>query len=394
MVADTRPLVLHVIHELAMGGLENGLVNLIEGLPPAEFRHAIACVEGATEFRHRLRRDDVEVIPLHRSRVGLWHMRRDVFALCRRLRPALVHTRNMSGLDAMLPARLAGVPRIVHGEHGWDVNDLRGEQWKPVLLRRLHRPLVSRYITVSRHLQRYLVERIGVAEARITHICNGVDTARFAPSAQKPSLLPGSLAAGARFVIGTVGRAQAVKDQATLLRAVARIVAAEPGLRGSLRVAVVGGGPLLEDLRALAHDLGIADIAWLPGNRDDIADALRLFDVFVLPSLAEGISNTLLEAMASGLPVAATTVGGNTEIVEDGSWGRLFAPGSVDALASILLDYVRHATIRAAHGEAARRAAVTRYGLPVMVARYRETYHALLRRRPLDVPAPGPARDG
>lgn len=394
MPADARPLILHVIHELAMGGMENGLVNLVDGLPADEFRHAIACVEGFTDFRRRLRRPDVEVIAMQRSRVGVGRLRRDMYTLCRRLRPAIVHTRNMSGLDAMLPARLAGVPCIIHGEHGWDVDNLRGEQWKPALLRRLHRPLVNRYITVSRHLQRYLVERVGIAEKRVTHICNGVDTVRFAPAASKPLLLPAHLRGEAPLVIGTVGRAQAVKDHATLLRAVASVVAADPAVRGSLRVAIVGGGPLLDDLRALADALGIADIAWLPGNRDDIPDLLRLFDVFVLPSLAEGISNTLLEAMATGLPVVATAVGGNTEIVEDGAWGRLFAPGDVEGLAGLLRAYLQDPALRRAHSEAARRAAVTRYGLPVMISRYREVYEAHLQRAPVRIQAPGAARDG
>ena len=143
MSEDPRPLILHVIHHLYMGGMENGLVNLLNRMPDSRFRHAIACVEDYSDFRRRLRRMDVDVIALHRSRVGVWEIRRAIFNHCRRLRPAVVHTRNLSGLDALLPARLAGVPRCIHGEHGWDVNDLHGDHWKPVLLRRLHSPLIE-----------------------------------------------------------------------------------------------------------------------------------------------------------------------------------------------------------------------------------------------------------
>lgn len=359
--------------------MENGLINLVDGLPESEFRHAIACIEDFSDFRQRLRRTDVEVIALDRSRVGIWQVRRRLFALCRRLRPAIAHTRNLSGLDALLPARLAGVPIRVHGEHGWDVDNLRGDRWKPALLRRLHSPLVTRYITVSRHLQRYLVQRVGIAESRITHICNGVDTVRFAPAAERPLvLLPPHLRGEPLFVVGTVGRAQAVKDQATLLRAVARAVAGEPGLRAAMRVAIVGGGPLLEELRTMASALGIADIAWLPGAMEGVPEILQLFDVFAMTSLAEGISNTVLEAMATGLPVLATRVGGNTEIVEDGAWGRHFEPQDVDALAGLLIQYARDPALRRAHAAAARQAALTRYALPVMVERYRQTYASLL----------------
>lgn len=364
-----------------MGGMENGVINLIDGLAPAEFAHAIACVEDFTEFRQRLRTPDVEVVALHRSQIGIWRLRRRLFDLCRRLRPSIVHTRNLSGLDALLPARLAGVPICIHGEHGWDVDNLQGDQWKPALLRRLHSPLVTRYVTVSRHLQRYLTERVGIAEGRITHICNGVDTARFTPASTKTrELLPPAMRGDSVLVIGTVGRAQAVKDQVTLLRAFARIVDADPALRAVLRVAIVGGGPLLATLREEAAALGIADCAWLPGGLDYVPAALRQFDVFVLPSLAEGISNTILEAMATGLPILATRVGGNTEIVEEGAWGRFFTPQDVDGLASLILGYVRDPALRAAHAAAARRAAETQFSLPVMVERYRATYAALLRR--------------
>ena len=263
----------------------------------------------------------MEVIALNRSRVGLWRMRRDIYDLCRRLRPAIVHTRNLSGLDALLPARLAGVRRTVHGEHGWDVDDLKGEARRPALLRRLHAPLVRRYITVSKDLERYLVRRVGIAPARITQIYNGVDIARFAPdpartrnaSARRASRRPDAV------VIGTVGRIQQVKDHATLLRGLrgAR-ERPTPAFAARARLAIVGDGPLLARpprARGFARDRAAT---WFPGNRTDVADVLRAFDVFALPSLNEGISNTILEAMASGLPVVATAVGGNVELVDDG----------------------------------------------------------------------------
>ena len=380
----SAPLVLHVIHRLATGGLENGVVNLIDGLRGADLRHAVACIEDVSDFRQRLARDDVEIVALDRSRVGIWRMRRQIYALCRRLRPAILHTRNLSGLDALLPARLAGVGRCVHGEHGWDVDDLRGEKLRPTLLRRLHSPLVDRYVTVSTDLERYLIRRVGIAPSRITAICNGVDVARFAPAGGRPvQLLPGEMRTAAPFVIGTVGRIQPVKDQAVLVRAFARLAAERPALRTRLRLAIVGDGPLLPALRELARSLGITDIAWFPGALDNVADVLRLFDVFVLPSLNEGISNTILEALASGVPVVATRVGGNVEIVDDGRAGRLFAPGDVAALASLLGEYVDDPRLRNAHAAAARRAATERFSLDRMVAQYRALYESLLARERL-----------
>ena len=116
MNTGSPPLVLHVIHHLLMGGMENGLVNLINNMPVSKYRHAILCIEDYSDFRHRIKRPDVEVVALHRSQVGIWKMRREIYHQCLRLKPAILHARNMSGLDALLPARLAGIAHCVHGD--------------------------------------------------------------------------------------------------------------------------------------------------------------------------------------------------------------------------------------------------------------------------------------
>jgi len=382
MTAPARPLVLHVIHTLRTGGLENGLVNLINTMPREQFAHAVACVEDYSDFRDRLDKS-VEVVALHRSRVGTWRLRRSLFALCRRLQPAIVHTRNLSGLDALVPARFAGVPASVHGEHGWDIGDLTGTARRPALLRRLHAPFVDRYITVSRDLQLYLVDRVGIAPARITTICNGVDTLRFAPvEAPARAPLPHGFAPPGTVVIGTVGRIQAVKDQATLLRAFAALAAVQPAVAAQARLAIVGDGPLLAELRTLATTLGVEAVTWLPGNRTDVPAVLGAFDVFVLPSLNEGISNTILEAMATGLPVVASAVGGNVELVSDGATGLLFPAGDVGALAHALGRLLAEPELRLAQGRRARAAAVERFSLAGMVAAYQAVYASCAPHRP------------
>ena len=380
MTADSRPLILHVIHHLVIGGLENGLVNLINRMPQERLRHAVACIEDYSEFRQRITRADTEVFALHRSKTGVWNMRKKLFQLCRRLQPEVVHSRNLSGLDALAPARFAGVRHCVHGEHGWDVGDLDGRRWRPAMLRRLHSPLVDRYIVVSKELERYLVGRVGIAAARISQIYNGVDTERFSPRPGKPAnALPAEFGERDTLVIGTVGRIQPVKDQATLLKAFAELVRNHVHLRVRLRLAIIGDGPLLGDLQQRSEELGIAELTWLPGAIGNIPDALRGFDVFVLPSLSEGISNTVLEAMASGIPVVATAAGGNLELVGDGYCGRLFPPGDIAMLARLLGDYVADPSLRRAHGAAARRVAVERFSLDTMVAKYEEIYLGLCR---------------
>jgi sugar transferase (PEP-CTERM/EpsH1 system associated) len=380
MSPDSPPLILHVIHHLVMGGMENGLVNLINNMPQSKYRHAIICIEDYSDFRHRISRADVEVVALHRSRIGTWKLRQRIYQLCRAMKPVLLHSRNQSGLDALLPARLAGVKHCIHGEHGWDVDNIDGRNWKPNLLRRLHSPLVDRYVTVSENLANFLEIRAGIRPSRISQIYNGVDTNRFSPTAdQRIQWLPTEFFADGIVVIGTVGRIQEVKDQATLLRAFSSLVKSRPDLEDRLRLVIVGDGPLLPYLRALADSLQIGDSAFFPGALDNIPDVLRSFDVFVLPSLNEGISNTILEAMAVGIPVVATAVGGNTELIVENVCGRLFPPADTAMLSRLLAEYVSDLPRRRAHGIAARKIALERFSLSAMVSQYEAVYDSICR---------------
>ena len=378
MTTTARPLnIAHVIHHLVIGGMENGVVNLINRLPRERFRHVVICIEDYSDFRQRIEREDVEVHALHRSKSGIWGMRWKLFTLLRRLKPDIVHTRNMSGLDALLPARLSGI-KTVHSEHGFDVDNLRGRATRPALLRRLHSPLVHRYVTVSEDLRRLMSEQWGVAASRVTQIYNGVDTERFSPTTpRRHELLPQALQGAGLFVIGAVGRVQPIKDQATLLRAFAAVLERRPEWRARLRLVLVGDGPLLTPLKSLAQELGIAPLAWFAGARHDVPDLLQAMDLFVLPSLMEGVSNTVLEAMATGIPVLATAVGGNVELLDEGVVGSTFTPGDAGALAAMIETYANDAELCARHGAAARQRAMQRFSLQAMVANYQDVYEAL-----------------
>ena len=379
--ADPRPLVVHVVYRFDIGGLENGVVNLLNRMPHDRYRHTVLSLTDVTRFRERVLRDDVTFIELHKPPghgVKLWPRLRQEF---RRLRPAIVHTRNLAALEAVVPAWLTGIPVRIHGEHGRDVGDLDGSNRTYRLVRRLHRPFVSHYVTVSRDLERYLREAIGVRAADATPIVNGVDTERFSPP--REHVLPHGwpFASGDTFVCGTVGRLQPVKNQVALARAFVRALALDPSLRARLRLVIVGDGPLREGIVDVLRAANALDLAWLPGARDDVAAILRALDAFVLPSLGEGISNTILEAMASGLPVVATRVGGNPELVDDGRTGTLVRAGDDDALAAALVGFARDAASARAMGSAGRAQALRSYSIDAMVAQYVALYDRLLDRR-------------
>jgi sugar transferase (PEP-CTERM/EpsH1 system associated) len=265
----------------------------------------------------------------------------------------------------------------VHGEHGWEAQDPRGLDPKGLRIRRACRPVIHCYVPMSRDLAQWLEREVRVDPRRIRQLYSGVDVDKFRPAATTP---PPETAAGQgstasrSLTIGTVGRLDPVKNQAALLSALAALRPNFPGLR----ITVVGGGPLRSELEMLADRLGVAGQVTFTGARSDTPDLMRAFDVFVLPSLNEGVSNTILEAMASGLPVVATKVGGNPELVADGVTGRLYDPDVPGALEAALTSYVADSRLRDVHGRAARDRVVQNFSLDAMVSRYAALYDELL----------------
>lgn len=376
--ADRRRLVIaHVIHRLQVGGLENGLVNLINRLPHDQFKHIIVCLTDYTDFRERVAVDH-EIYALHKRPGQDLGMYRRLWKLFRNLRPDIVHTRNLATLEAQAPALLAGVPVRIHGEHGRDVHDLDNTSRKYRWLRKAFRPVVQQYIALSRELEQYLATDIGVPARKLTVICNGVDVARFHPAdhrAQPEELLPGPLRKE-RIIIGTVGRMEPVKDPLNLARAIVVLLRDRPDLRNRIGLMMIGDGSLRPKVQDLLDEAGLSELSWLPGAREDVPDLMQRMDLFVLPSLAEGISNTLLEAMASGLPVVATDVGGNGELVISGETGTLVERASDLALARAIEHYVTDEPMREKHGARARERAVQEFSIDAMVDRYADVYES------------------
>lgn len=368
--------IVHVVHRFDTGGMENGMVNLFNTLSPERYRHTVVALTDFSDFRHRITAQRVDFHALHRAPGhGLgWAVR--LWKLLRRLKPDLVHTRNLAALEAQFVAAAAGIRDTVHGEHGRDVFDLYGRNWKYNLLRRAARPFVSNYISVSRDLETWLRVVIHVPPRKLHQIYNGVDSVKFHPrTGPRPDFAhPDSI------VFGSVGRMVEVKDYPTLTAAFIQLIRQQPERAERARLVIVGDGPARDTCLALLQGAGLAHLAWLPGERHDIPDIMQALDVFVLPSRNEGISNTILEALASGLPVIATAVGGNLELVEDGVNGMLVTPGDVAGLAQALLGYLDAPARIAEHGANARQWAEQRFSIPAMAEAYATVYDLTLER--------------
>jgi sugar transferase (PEP-CTERM/EpsH1 system associated) len=374
------PLVVHIVRRLAVGGMENGLVNLINHMPGNRYRHAIVCLTEATDFKDRIDNKAIPVIELEQTNGHDPRIHLRVLRTLRALGADIIHTRNLPTLEFQLAAALAGVRGRIHGEHGRDVYDLDGKNFKYNLLRKALRPFVGRYIAVSRDLEDWLLATVGVKRERITQIYNGVNTEKFKPRGSRRDFPgPGGWLKPDSVVVGTVGRMEAVKDQITLVRAFIHLVQSSSIARERARLIIVGDGSLRQPAVELLRNAGLQDAAWLPGERTDVAVLMRAMDLFVLPSLREGISNTILEAMATGLPIVATNVGGNPELVDPNVTGYLVPHSDPIQMANAIQRYIDDPSIAARQGKAGLEKAQTRFSMEAMVNGYLGVYDSVLR---------------
>jgi sugar transferase (PEP-CTERM/EpsH1 system associated) len=371
MTARAPIRVLHVLLSLEPGGLENGVVNVINRLDRERFASSVCCLKHAGEFARRIEDPRVDIHELHWRGGNDPRLALRLARLLRHLRPDIVHTRNAEPFFyGFAGAKLARARALVHSEHGRKFDDRPAR----FALQRWMSRHTDAIFAVSGQLKTDLVKHIGMPEASVEVLHNGVDLSRFnvaagagAPSPARAALRREWGVPEDALVVGSVGRLVAVKNYTLLLRA-----AAASGL--DIHLVLAGEGPERAALTALAASLGIATRVHLLGHSNDVDRVLGAFDVFVLPSFSEGMSNTLLEAMAAGVPPVASDVGGNGEIVRDGVDGRLFPSDDEPALRACLEALCRDGAERARLGAAARERVLSTFDIRQMIERYERLY--------------------
>jgi len=372
--------VVHLVYRFAAGGLENVVVQLVNHLPHAQFRHTIIAIAGVdAEFAKRIERPDVNVISLDKRPGQPFKLYPKMYRLLRRLKPDVLHSCNLAAMEFVPVAAMAGVPLRVHVEHGWDVGDLDGGNAHYNWMRRMYKPFVHKFAAVATPLYTYLKDKIGVPTTRLQLIPNGVDTAKFRPRRVTDVLPQGfPFRRDVDWVIGYVGRLVEVKNPLLLIDAfIALVHSGAPGTE-RMTLAMLGEGPLAEPIRRRLQTAGLTHRLWLPGVRGDVAEIFRTMNCFVLPSLFEATSCTLQEAMATGLNIVASDVGGNSALLENGQCGTLVPSGNAAALAAAILAHYRNETTEQScipNQPVAAMAAIHRsYGLDAVMAQYQELF--------------------
>jgi sugar transferase (PEP-CTERM/EpsH1 system associated) len=363
--------VAQIVRSLDTGGQEVLCARLVEQLNRERFRSLVISLQGGGWLADRLREQGIPVICLdaperwHPATIGR------IATILRQERVQVAHCHNRKALlyGGLASETVPGV-RLVYTKHGVS-------HWEGGPTALLGRYLTRRsraVVAVSDDIARGILAGRWAAPNRLHTVLNGVDLQHFRPSrdraaARAPLGLPITSP-----VVGTVARLSPEKDQATLLRAFA-LVCREVA---DARLMVVGDGPLRQELEALAAELGIAAQTLFTGERNDVAGLLEAMDVFCLPSLTEGTSLTLLEAMASGLPVVATAVGGTPDVVAQECSGLLVPSGDPERLAEGLLRVLQHPDQADRMGGEGRRIVAARFSLRAMVERYSKLYERVL----------------
>jgi len=363
---------MHVVRALQTGGVENVVRRLVSGLDPTRFQQTVCTLIPTSDAC------PVGTICLNRAAdraAFLVPQLRRIFA---QQQPDIVHSRNWAAIEAIPAAKIAGVPVVIHSEHGRDIETMNRQPRRRRMLRRLSHRWTDRMFCVSQELRDYYCREIWLPAGAMDVIPNGVDAEEYRPNLQaRMDVRVKLLARPETLVLGTVSRLDPVKDHITLLEA------ASKGLQAGLdlQVVIIGDGSHRGVIEAfLAARPLLRQKTLLTGEVHNVAQWLNGLDVFVLPSLSEGFSNTLLEAMAAGVPPVATKIGGNTEIIEHGRSGLLVTPRDVEGIVNCFVHLARAQEWRLELGRNARERIVRHFSLERMLQRYDRMYSELMER--------------
>jgi len=361
---------LHVLPTLEVGGMENGVVNVVNGLDE-RFNSSIFCLDDLGALSSRVKREKVNVRSFNKppGKAPLL-----IYTLAKLFKSGdfdVVHTHNKLTLEYAVPAALlAGVPLVVHGIHG-------ASPTPGPIRRSIYQFLYARFdavMLVSEALRDDVTNKWAVNDNKIHTIINGVDSELFCPKDKVQGLAKKHGISGDEFILGSVGRLSSVKNYSILIDLVAKLRDKGNNVKGL----IVGNGPELDKLTSHINDKGLKDSFILVGESNEIPDYLAIMDLFILPSLSEGMSNSILEAMSCGKAIVATRVGGNPELVKDEVNGILVTPDNLDSLLQATELLMNNANIREQMGEESRRIIENKYSLKCMVENYANFYIKML----------------
>ncbi len=352
----------HVSVSLKTGGLERVLAGLASNTDRSNCEMTFVALRDEGRFADEIRNTGAMVKTL--GAMNRWQMVKSLKNFFRDRSVDVVHTHNIyPHLYGTIAARLAGVPVVINTRHGQRI----GQDWKSRMIFRLASTWVDRIVAVSDDAAALCVEKDGIPSSKVLRIWNGIDASDFAfrGSSGKPLAV-------------CVARLAPEKDLATLIRAIAIASQSVP----ALQLRIIGDGEMRSHLKRLVCELSISEKVEFLGERENVPELLGTCGFYVSSSLSEGISLTILEAMAVGLPVIATNVGGNPEIVVEPETGMLVKVANPECLAKAMVQMCQRSSSWGAMGQAGRKRVTDYFGVRMMANQYQSLYQDLLRKSP------------
>jgi glycosyltransferase involved in cell wall biosynthesis len=371
--------ILHVISKLPVGGVENLLLTVLQNSDRHKFFPVVCSLSDKGEIGKEIEELGVEVFCLHKLKHRFdWTIVKNIYNLIKQKNINVVFSYQYhANLYGRLAARLAHVPCIIASVHNVYTID-----------RKIHRRIINKYlgrftdkiVAVSKTVKDEILRYDGVSDSKVEIIYNGIDINRFLDMNRNSTRNKLGIALDTP-VIGTVGRLTFQKGQRYLLEAVHQVKEKFP----QIVLLMVGDGPMKDELRDYAKTLNVHDTVIFTGTRRDIPSLLAAMDIFVLSSLWEGLSISLIEAMAAGKPVIATDIPPFREVVNTEKIGILIPPKHSEAIADAIELLLRNKNLAESLGMAARERAFSAFNIETTIRRYTNIFEDILRSKEWDI---------
>lgn len=359
--------VVHVVLSLEIGGMETVIANLSRNIDHDLYRLLIICVSTIGPIGYELRNKGIKIIELPKMpRIISFLYPKSLINILRAEKVDVLHCHSGCWYKAAIAGKFAGVKGIIYTEHGRQVPDYKST----IFFDRAVSKITDYVVPVSLDLSNYLKKVVKIDLRKIHEIKNGIDTDYFSPMGKDKEFLEELGITDNALIIGNIARLALVKDHIALIKAFALTEKHCP----DIRLLIVGDGSERANLENLVTELTISDKIAFLGFRRDIKKILALFDLFVLSSISEGISITILEAMACGKPVIATDVGGNSEILTEGVSGFLVPPKDIKAMAEKIEFFYNNRKHGKIFGQKGREHVIRNFSVQEMTVQYEKLY--------------------
>jgi len=369
--------ILHLYQNSKIGGVQQQIFSLIKSYNKDLFNPIFCCLGNKEKIAEKLEKNGIEVITLNRTNYNRLSFKiiKDLYKIIKEKNIHILRThRYRSNLYGRIAGWLAGVPVIISSVHDNYRSDKKIER---KLMNKILSIITDKIVAVSESIKNDIIRYDKINPSKIEVINNGVDTLIFRPQSKDYELLKSLGINNDDIVIGFVGRIVPAKGLEYLLEAFSYLKKEI----NNIKLLIVGDGAILKDLKNYSIELGISKYSIFTGERQDIQKILSCIDIFVMPSIAEGLPNALLEAMSSGKTVVTTKVGGIPEIIKDRFNGLIIPDKNSEMLAKAIKELITDKDLSEKLGENARHFIIENYSIEAVNKKWETLYLSILREK-------------